>query len=59
MSYKLVYKIGKVEAVARNNDPKVLREMISVIEKSKEDFSWSFYNDGGIKLDCSDDHEKE
>ena len=50
--YRLEYKIGLVNAVVKNHDPKVLRE---VIKRLKKEDTWKLFNCGGICLDSSDE----
>ena len=51
--YQLEYRINGVNAVVRNNDPKVLRNMIKCLSKDDE---WTLKNEGGCVLDSS--HER-
>lgn len=48
--YILTYTVSGVVSVAKNNDSKVLRNIIKCLDKEDE---WTLTNDGGIKLDSS------
>jgi hypothetical protein len=59
MSYKLVYVTDEATATIRNNDPKALRDIIKMLKDSKAKCKWGLFNDGGIKLDSSEEQEAE
>lgn len=54
--YELQYEIDGVKAKARNNDAKVLREVIAEFKKRKTPVRYKLFNEGGI---CLIDSEEE
>lgn len=59
MSYKLVYKTNEATAIFHNKDARVLREIIKRAEDSNIEVEWQLFNEGGIKLDSSEEQKKE
>ncbi len=53
--YILTYTINGITATAKNNDAKVLRNIIKCLNK---EYTWELKNDGGITLDSSFEYFK-